>query len=156
MWRLLLTNVTLKDVEHIFVCVSREESGLFWAVSDDLILLFMYSPPHERELRSQVVSVLFSLTHFLSLSCKHAHHTHTSIFIQLFGTIFGNTRHHFQDFWYFIWSTHFLSLCQNWVDEVSSSVTWHAYVYVYVHFILFACLMTAPAGFVTFIHLSDW
>ena len=64
----------LSECVCVCVCVCvllREGPGLFWAVFDDLILLFMYSPPHERELRSQVVSVYFSLTHFLSFMQTH-------------------------------------------------------------------------------------
>ncbi len=108
------------------VCILlREGLRLFWAVFDDLILLFMYSPPHERELRSQVVSVFFSLTHFSTLSCKHTH-TNPYLFSHLlpFSWIPVITFSTFCSLFDGIYTPP-PSPCQNWVDAVSSSVIGH-------------------------------
>lgn len=152
-------------MERTILCVCillREELGLFWAVFDDLILLFMYSPPHERELRSQVVSVFFSLTHCFSFmqtrTCAHTHrHTRTQIHIYL--AIFNNFHKYLSSLSALFVFVPPPSLCQNWVDSVSSSVIWHVCVYVHVQLIVFAractCLMKAPAVFVPLVHPSD-
>lgn len=125
---MLPTNITLKNVERMILCVCillRDGLGLFWAVFDDLILLFMYSPPHERELRSQVVSFFFSLTHFPSLSCKN---THTQIHIYL--AIWYHFRKYTSSFSAVcvLFDGIRTPLCQNWADAISSNVIRHVCV----------------------------
>lgn len=67
----------------------KEGLGLFWAVFDDLILLFMYSPPHERALRSHAVCLFLAHAHFFM-------QTHAQIHIYLVICYhFCNYHHHF-------------------------------------------------------------
>lgn len=135
----------------------RERLGLFWDVFDDLILLFMYSPPHEREPRSQVVSVFFSLTHFPSLSCKH---TQLHIYLAIC--------YHFQEYPSSFSALFFCFICRDLYTSnlpLSESSRCSKFqcnltsLCVCVQFIVFACactcLMKAPAVFVP-LHSPIW